>query len=667
MKCNNFDLIEFRRTKNFTKDATIQKHPIAFDTETNKGIPFLMADSTGKYTTTKDDIIEHLLSKDYKKTLNLFYNLGYDKNAILKMLPYQALDFFSTYDYCIEDNIYYGGIGSKSFDVARANKIESLTIDHNKSKPVTIILEDGTVKERKKEPRTYLDHSNNSYLLEQKNRYFDLWQFFKYEGSSSLDMVSKKYLNDNKTPIEELGYDKSDLYLDDTIIEYCIKDCKLTAELAEMVIEACNNIGILFNKPYSCATISADYFFNMQGLRNPFFFLYQYGDFVYAPNKDIYKYAYYSYKGGRSEVVKRGHYDNVYEYDVNSMYPSNMCDLYDCFKCDWIKITGNELYNFDLDNIAYGFIKCNIDMPKDYVLPLPYSKGFYIYGYGEFNNYYLTIHELYMMFDLGIIDKSDVTIIDGWLGLKQGNNEFVFNDTIQYIYSERKKFEGLDFRNPLYKIILNSIYGRMIEVNINKRLDENIDLQDINSYDILDNEVVKKYYTSGKYFNPIYACYITAMSRIKLFNAIYPHKETFIASFTDSVISTEKIKVPVSKELGDWEKNQGDLTIIGSGVYRFVGKKEKIRTRGIHIKQDLNDNIYGINFDDLITKPFTQNKVMKLKECVRSDNLDEFNTFQEVDKKINLNFDKKRQWDYDLNCLEDCYTQCNSQTLCINS
>src|SRR6056297_2478971 len=105
MKCNNFDWIEFKRSKNYNKNSTIQKEPIAFDTETNNGIPFLLADSTGKYTTDKQSIIEHLLSKDYKKTLNLFYNLGHDKNAILKLLPYKALEFFSTYDYCIVDNV----------------------------------------------------------------------------------------------------------------------------------------------------------------------------------------------------------------------------------------------------------------------------------------------------------------------------------------------------------------------------------------------------------------------------------------------------------------------------------------------------------------------------------------------------------------------------------
>jgi hypothetical protein len=668
--------------KNFTNNAIIQKESIALDTETNNGIPFLLADSTGKYTTDKNSMIEQLLSKDYKKTLNLFYNLGYDKNAILKLLSKKSLSFFSTYDYTIEDDIYYGGIGAKSFDIARANKIES--IEENKG--YTITLENGAVKERKNKPMTFLDYNNNEYLLEQKNRFFDLWQFFKYESQSSLDAVSQKYLMDNKTPIEELGYDKSNLYLDDTIIDYCIQDCKLTKQLSDIVINACNSIGILFNKPYSCATISADYFFGNQEIRNPFYFLYQYGNYVYSPNLDIFRYAYYAYKGGRSEVCKRGHFDTVYEYDVNSMYPSEMVKLYDCFKCDWQKITGEELYNYDINNIAYGFIKCNIKVPQDYVLPLPYSKGFYIYGYGDFNEYYLTIHELYMMFDLGIIDKSDVNIIDGWLGIKQNDDEYIFKDTIEFIYSERKKYDSLEFQNPLFKIILNSIYGRMIEVNINKRLDDTIDLTDTDSYDIMDNEVIKKYYTSGKYFNPIYACYITGMSRVKLFNAIYPHKESFVASFTDSVISTEKIKVPVSNELGDWEYAKGELTIIGSGVYRFVGKKEKIRTRGIHIKQeykkqDINDNLYGINFDDLITQPFMQTKVMKLKESVRQDNLDDFNTFQQVPKRINLNFDKKRDWDSKFktdsnifcnkdilryNDLSTVYGQHDSKAICIN-
>ncbi|MCK4967455.1 MAG: DNA polymerase, partial [Candidatus Aenigmarchaeota archaeon] len=88
MKCNDFDTIKFKMPSTYRNIGTTQKSCIALDTETNNGIPFLLADSNGNYSRSKAQIINQLLSLDYDKTLNVFYNLGYDKNVILKLLDY---------------------------------------------------------------------------------------------------------------------------------------------------------------------------------------------------------------------------------------------------------------------------------------------------------------------------------------------------------------------------------------------------------------------------------------------------------------------------------------------------------------------------------------------------------------------------------------------------
>lgn len=685
MKTSNFEEITHKKPKMYNKNLKSQKEAIAFDTETLNGKMFLMGVSDENYTTLLQnglknpenmslsshicETLEKLYS--YKDTLNVFYNLEYDDNAIISNLPEKYLNWYTKYNYVIYEGWYISGIPRKSIDLAPC--IEVLDVIYNKETESYTINTKGENKEVQKRPVLYFDIENRKYIIGRKVKFFDLWQFFKFEPiSSSLDNVSKKYLNDNKTPMEELGYDKGCLPIDKTVIEYCIKDCKLTQELCSMIIKACNDIGLLFNAPYSCATISADYFFDIQKIKNPYMFLWQYGYNMSRKNLDIFRYAFYAYKGGRTEVTKRGNYDNVFENDVCSMYPSNMLKLYDIFEVEWVKINHEkELNAFDKTNIAYGFFRCNIKLNNNYVNPLPYNNnGYYIYGYGNFENYYLIMEEIDQIRNL---ELGEVKIIEGYIGLKTIKNAYCFKETIESLYTNRKKYPKTDFRNPLMKIILNSIYGRFIEVNCNKGHDtDDIDLMN-DDYDFLDDDVIKKSYSAGKYFCPVYAAYITGLSRVKLFDAIYPIKETFIASFTDSIFSTEQPKIKIGEQLGEWENDKGELTILGSGVYRmeYYNKKEKLRTRGYHIKETaLGVNYFGLNgmsLDELIVNGCDTTKVKKLKESVIQEKIEEFNTFIEEHKDLNLNFDKKRLWNISFKNLNDCYKQCNSEMININN
>ena len=222
----------------------------------------------------------------------------------------------------------------------------------------------------------------------------------------------------------------------------------------------------------------------------------------------------------------------------------------------------------------------------------------------------------------------------------------------------------------MIKIILNSNYGRYIEVNINKDFNSDINLDDIDSYSILNDEILKKVFLAGKYFNPIYACDITAKSRCMIFENAYPIKDSFIASFTDSIMSTEPLKIPTGNELGDWEFNKGSLTMIGSGVYQLLsleGRKliNKKRSRGFQIKGNDNDALgyKDFNFlEDLIENGCTNTKVIKLNESLIQDKPEQFNTFQEQNRQLNLNFDQKRIWDYKLT-KDNIYDTCNSKMI----
>jgi hypothetical protein len=684
MKTNNFDEIILKKRRNFKNLSSKQKKCIAFDTETLNGFSFLLGNSDNNYKLNNvndlkisgdynfssfEDILSYLYS--FNDSLNVFFNLEYDSNALLKHLSREHLEFFIQYNYTIYNNYYISGIPKKSLDISYAYKLNNIGYNYDTNTwDFSYIKNNKEVfKKYVRKPRIFVDIYGDNYILSKKVTFYDLWQFFKYEESSSLDNCSNKYLGEGKIDIESLGYDKSNLVLDDNIINYCLVDCDRTKKLCDMVINACNDIGILFNKPYSCATLAADYFFGYQNLRNPYYFLWQYGKNISQRNKDIFRYAYYSYKGGRTEVTKKGYYEDVKEYDVNSMYPYHMSKLYDIFKCSWKKITSeNELLKINFEDIAYGFLKCKIIMYKNYINPLPFKfKGYYVYGYGIFNEYYITLpeYELIKKYNLG-----NITIIDGWIGLKE-DSDLIFKNIINNIFTDRKKYPKTDFRNSLFKIILNSMYGKFIEVNINKENKDNCDIDLLNDdYYITDNDVIVKSFLAGKYFCPVYAAYITALSRCKVYEAAYLAEDNFIATFTDSVMSLEKLDfLKTGNNLGEWEYNEGDLTMIGAGIYRLEADEEKLRTRGFHIKENINDLLgwNNISLDDILWHGLDQTKVKKLKESYIQEKQDLFNTFVVEHKTVNLNFDKKRDWNSKFNCVQDCYTQSDSKMLNIDN
>lgn len=644
MKCKNYLDIRIEPIRTPYR-VDVQKEIVSFDTETRKGKPFLMCDSIGNVLTDQDSIINHLLS--FQDTLNTFYNLSYDKNAILKFLPKENLKQFAKIEYTIHDNIFYGGIGSKCFDIAYCKPYEK--------------------------GKKYIDLEGNEYELYKKCKYFDILQFFKFEKSAKLEYVASKYLNDHKKDIASLGYDIGNLPLDDTVIEYCLHDAYLTKQLSEIVKNSCNHIGMIFNAPYSCATLSGDYFYKTQNelkpyvVKNPKYWFFS--DKFSERNYEIGYYAYNSYAGGRAEVTKRGTYNNVYEYDVTSMYPYQMTFLEDINKLKWIKIKSiKELIDYDIDTLAYGFVKCSFTLPNRYILPIPYKDNILKYSYGNYKEYFLSLEELKLLVKHNLLEWNDINIISGYIGQRFDNDVrfYPFRDTVNLLFDERKKYEKTDFRNLLFKILLNSIYGRFIEVNANFDISDTIDLSDIDSYVIDIDDVVAKTWHCGNYFNPLYACYITANARCMVYSAAMQKEDAFIASFTDSVITEDRLELDEGKELGQWECTEGDLFIVGGGFYTLEGDQvNKARTRGVHVTKTTHEyKLSDIDFNNIFDYGYNETRVRKLKECVIQNDMDNFNCFDTKLKLKEINFDKKRKWDFDYKNISECRKiQCNSKPL----
>ena len=285
MEFKNLILTKQYRYKN--KHIDKQKTIIGFDTETYDGKAFLLCDSENSYTMDSDNMIEWLMQRKYRDSINFFYNIDYDVMAILKNIM----------DFPAFKKLYYSN---------------------------EYIYDDITIKYI---PRKFFNLKKDSNSVS----YYDLFQFY----NMSLDNASKTYLNEEKIKIETKDFPPEYVKLNrDKIIEYCNKDASLTKRLGDNMQKCFSAVGGMY-KPISQAYISQHYFLTNCNIPN-----------ILKLPIPIIESAFNSYHGGRFEVIKKGCMDKMNLYDIHSAYPSAMRELLDYTIGKWTKTTLPSVHGF---------------------------------------------------------------------------------------------------------------------------------------------------------------------------------------------------------------------------------------------------------------------------------------------------------------------------------
>ena len=547
-----------------------RKENTGIDTETYKGKCRLICDSFGEYAFINefDDILRYLCSNRYRGKFNWFYNIKFDFEAIVKHLSQEDLL-----------NLYLNG---------------------------HLIYNDYHI--------SYLDRKYFGIVDKNKNRYhfYDMFSFLDV----SLNTASKTLLNDNKLDI----IDSSQLNINknywkenkNSIVEYCIKDAVLTAKLANYFWEMIwNKLHYAPKRPFSKGRLSEEYFLHK-------FYIPTINDIP----KDVLKYAYNSYSGGRFEILQRGFFPSLYSYDIKSAYPAEIANLADYSNGEWIK--GNTI-DYDAD---IGFYYCLVTCYEPLISPFVYKyrNVLNIYPNGRFK-LYLTKKEI--EFIESHFKNVEIEIISSWEFMIH-HEKYPFREEIERLY-EWKETEKDKNIKLVVKIILNSLYGKTIQT-VNQK--------------------------TGKLFNPIWAAIITSNTRLKLLDFCYPHYDKVIAFSTDSVKSTIPLKAPENPKLGEFDLDfKGRGIYIMSDIYTFWNdSKQKNKFRGftLAVEKDYDSeeeiSLIKILEDIKYSTEYTYNtkRVYHLGECLlhtHKRTLNDLNLFDVVSKKIQINGDKKRIWE----------------------
>lgn len=591
----------------------------AFDTETINGNIIVLANSKGKYVLSPsiDDCLSFLVTNKHERRY-FTYNLRFDVDGILKMLPLDKLSSLLKDGKCIYKDYKLTYIGKGIFNIAR-----------------THVAKNGKVA-----------YAPSFYV-------WDITQFYFW---MSLDAASKKYLDrDNwKTDSFVISNFKTDgnnidyFYKHESeIIEYCIQDARATKLLADRYQTLCDEQGYDFTRPYSVGNLGIKY--AKSALQEPPQRIFSKGKYTVNEDVDIKKYKEYRdlenvfsfvARGGWNDVYKRGRFKEVWDYDIVSAYPLAMyqCPYWDG---EW-KSTKKVLASFSDE--SYGVVTCEIKNLSIPVLP-------YVYQY-LFENHYAFGKTFWL-------NHSVIwSVSKNWIGVTLPLDMFIYIKD----YCEYKNLDiiYLDSKNKGYPLrsFVDDIFSKKKEAKIkygSDSIDYKLPKGIMNS---VTGKFKQKQHTNYTWFYyPHLYSKITWNTKRKVIDVLNKNNawDNLISVSTDGITLSKPLKhINIGNKMGNWEyKKMTDYVSIGNGIYygdtdnglnwKARGYNLKIDGNKVTIKDIMNvkDNMHKDKIEVKIIRPihlresFVHNKTLKISDT---------NRFVPVIRYLNINQEIKRKW-----------------------
>lgn len=355
-------------------------------------------------------------------------------------------------------------------------------------------------------------------------------------------------------------------------------------------------------------------------------------------DKSIRNFIFEGYYGGRTEVFKRGSFDEVNYYDVNSLYPYVMKNKFPLPQS--VKIIDSRNVSFD-NIIRYeGVSRCkvnvdNIDKP---ILPLRHD-GKLKFPIGSFEGVWnhIELRE-------AIIMGYDVKPVEQIIYTK---SFYPFKNFVDKLYKLRLKYK--EENNPfeiVVKLMLNSLYGKFGSKKVEKykiidmktydgSFNELKKLVGSNDFDVKNGKLIyrKEKEWNGIHSFPILASYVTSYARLHMYE--YIKNDDVIYMDTDSIITTRQIKGCDTK-LGNM-KFEGKYTDCMFIKPKFYCLGDIVKIKGV--SRATHDDFITILNGGSVSKM----KFSRIKESARRGI--QPNTKMIVKKNLSL-IDDKRIWEH---------------------
>lgn len=303
-----------------------------------------------------------------------------------------------------------------------------------------------------------------------------------------------------------------------------------------------------------------------------------------------------AYFGGRVEVFKSGLFKKkLYYYDITSSYPWSMTQDLPVYFKGFHPPPKDILEALD----HCGISEATVFIPRDTIhlpiLPIRHE-GKLIFPEGHIKGRWTNV-ELLEMWKRGR-DKGVKITIHGQARFKKHKFLKPFVDTF---YGLRKvaKANKDDFQSYAYKILLNSLYGKLVE-NVERKsilygdmVTEAIDKYGPNhiSSTAIPGVYALESQTRGPFRHVAAGCYVTAYSRMRLLEGMEACQRAGGKVYycdTDSIVTDKLITDFNGSELGDFklEDELSEAEFVGPKVYRAITSEGKhiYKVKGMPIK-----------------------------------------------------------------------------------
>lgn len=531
------------------EDLTVE----GWDTETIDGKATIAANSERwEEITCWEDALCFLAGPQARGNRNLWWNLDYDVTAVLKWVP-------GILEEVVEEGFYVDNEENPTLQISyiphkmlKIRRWDSVTVYH-----------------------------------------YDLLQFFR----CGLDYASRRYLDREPPEIKEDRADLFSHYDTQEIGEYCQWDATATRDLGVWYFKSLHELD-LYPKHLISSGNLAERFVLQKGnvptwRDNP---------------KKINQFFWKALRGAWVDVWKKGHFEEVYKYDLKSAYPAVINDLPDFRQGEWLKNVHPEDYD-----IGVALIELNHTQDSIPCLPTFFDMRNVYPHLDQPVRIWATFSEVRRYQQTG-----DIDIIESY-GFHPTNDNKPWESLVQKLLKLKNERQGEGGLYMATKAIINSFYGKTVQ-----RVE-------------MDNEDA---YLTGRIFNPVTACEILARCRMWLWDAIRGDEDKVISIATDCVMTTEPLDLDIGDELGDWEvEAEGEPGIfVATGIYEIEG--DRPHTRGFQ----LDGNLWDLLDTDGEEFKFTFERPITSREAVNWGRIEEANEFTKRPYTISV-WDSRRIWD----------------------
>ena len=249
--------------------------------------------------------------------------------------------------------------------------------------------------------------------------------------------------------------------------------------------------------------------------------------------KEVSQLAWHASKGGWVECFSMGHFDNIWDYDLNSAYSFYLSQIPDFRKGEFVQSKTIP------DNATYGVASVYLDITARFH---PFITKIGATNYNLNDKY----PDIVFLQELKVLERhpelGTFNIEDGWWWIPNGKQFYPYKGMLNWLNNKKQTSIGL--QKTIIQRIYSGLYGKSLQSVI----------KGTNAF-------------FGDYFCPLVGGTVEALSRITLFETCYNNNIVPLDIRIDGFITDKELPLITNNKMGGWKLNfNGKCFIVNNNI-----------------------------------------------------------------------------------------------------